>query len=54
MATTFSYGAELSALTHVQIVTPWRRFFMVKADEEKAEAMRQTVAAMDALTTGNA
>nr|ACG44169.1 glutathione S-transferase GSTU6 [Zea mays] len=35
-----------------KIVTPWRRFFMVKADEEKAEAMRQTVAAMDALEGG--
>lgn len=43
---------ELSALTHVQIVTPWRRVFMVKADEEKAEAMRQAVAAMDALEGG--
>jgi glutathione S-transferase len=36
----------------VQIVTPWRRVFMVKTDEEKAEAMRQTVAAMDALEGG--
>ncbi|PWZ54637.1 putative glutathione S-transferase GSTU6 [Zea mays] len=35
-----------------KIVTPWRRVFMVKADEEKAEAMRQTVAAMDALEGG--
>ncbi|XP_066377502.1 probable glutathione S-transferase GSTU6 [Miscanthus floridulus] len=32
--------------------TPWRRVFMVKTDEEKAEAMRQTIAAVDVLEDG--
>jgi len=35
-----------------KIVTPWRRVFMVKTDEEKAEVMRQTIAAVAVLEDG--
>ena len=34
------------------MLTPWGRVFMVKTDEEKAEAMRQTIAAVDVLEDG--
>ena len=34
------------------MLTPWGRVFMVKTDEEKAEAMRQTIAAVDVLEEG--
>ena len=37
---------------HVQLVTPWRQLFRVKTDEERAEVMRQTIAAADALEGG--
>jgi glutathione S-transferase len=36
----------------VQLVTPWGRGFRVKTDEEKAEAMRQTIAAVEPLEGG--
>ncbi|CAN6324757.1 unnamed protein product [Urochloa humidicola] len=35
-----------------KVVAPWGRMFRVKSEEEKAEAMRQTVAAVDALEGG--
>ena len=34
------------------MLTPWGRVFKVKTDEEKAEAMRQTIAAVDVLEDG--
>ncbi|CAL4915231.1 unnamed protein product [Urochloa decumbens] len=35
-----------------RVVTPWGRMFRVKNEEEKAEAMRQTITAVDALEGG--
>nr|CAB3495436.1 unnamed protein product [Digitaria exilis] len=35
-----------------KLVTPWGRVFRVMSDEERAEAMRQTIAAVDALEGG--
>ncbi|PUZ40412.1 hypothetical protein GQ55_9G421900 [Panicum hallii var. hallii] len=35
-----------------KLVTPWRQVFRVKTDEERAEVMRQTIAAADALEGG--
>ncbi|CAN6284146.1 unnamed protein product [Urochloa humidicola] len=35
-----------------KLVTPWGRMFRVKNEEEKAEAMKQTIAAVDALEGG--
>ncbi|OEL20681.1 putative glutathione S-transferase GSTU6, partial [Dichanthelium oligosanthes] len=35
-----------------KLVKPWRQVFMVKTDEERAEAMRQTVAAVNVLEGG--
>jgi glutathione S-transferase len=36
----------------VQLVTPWRQVLRVKTDEERAEVMRQTIAAADVLEGG--
>ncbi|KAG2550939.1 hypothetical protein PVAP13_9KG306057 [Panicum virgatum] len=35
-----------------KLVTPWRQLFMAKTNEERAEVMRQTIAAADALEGG--
>jgi glutathione S-transferase len=36
----------------LQLVTPWARVFRTKTDEERAEAMRQTLAAVEVLEGG--
>lgn len=35
-----------------QLVAPWDRVFRVKTDEERAEAMKQMLAAVDVLEGG--
>lgn len=41
-----------AAYVEDKLVTPWRQLFRVKTDEERAEVMRQTIAAADALEGG--
>lgn len=45
---------NLNADRHVrtQLVAPWDRVFRVKTDEERAEAMKQMLAAVDVLEGG--